>query len=452
MQSGMSARRQPHTAQPYTQLCALLQAWGLSVAVGPGGEESRARARARSAGMRLRSSIQAGRSAFNIPASTNRKAWMLFGVIFRSASHYASRIIPTVDDTVGTTPLPVSRCHPPRRTNAMSTADESCDAARYAVSATLPPCSRIGADVEVKVQPVPGAAARILPSGGRGIARDRFRVWSTYGQCFRQAMSSVAANMPKRTRGLPGDIISSLADIAAVHLYLNEEWRRVDAAVIRGRKGPHLALARCVASGLRRLPPFRGPAIARIGMPGEVTDWYRENTFIVDQGFWTASTAAAALGQGGPGFLVWSLTGRRTGKIDPADPGRLIFSPGTRFKVLDVMGAPRPLVMMREMFPSEPAAHRLARSENDHIKWLDESTVENLLQAVETPTEGTVVAAGPSDRCPGLITTTAPAEATGEHPPKNEETGGSYRSEADETQEHARAAVRAAWSAAPRKP
>ncbi|MGW2639166.1 hypothetical protein [Streptomyces sp. NPDC001348] len=272
-----------------------------------------------------------------------------------------------------------------------------------------------------RVQPVPDAAARIVPTGGRGIALDRLRLWRTYGDRFREAMAD-AVRAPTQSPGPAGGIrhdrVNVLADLAAVHLYLAEEWEKLDEALSGGTAGGHLSLARCLASGLRRLASYRGPAIVRTSTVGPVTEWYRENRYVTEQGFWAASSSAAALRAGGPGFVVWSLTARRTAAVAPHAPEQLIFLPGTRFKVLRVIDGRQPLVLLRELFPPEPAGHRPGDAGEDAATWLDESTLADL----ERMTAGSrtahrflpvaSVAAGPRARPPGLIVTSR----TGRHP------------------------------------
>ncbi|MFE9453545.1 hypothetical protein [Streptomyces sp. NPDC006739] len=142
-----------------------------------------------------------------------------------------------------------------------------------------------------------------------------------------------------------------------------------------------------------------------------MTDWYRENRFVTEQAFWTASASAAALDETGPGFVVWSLTARLTTAVDPSAPDQLIFLPGTRFKVLRVIDGRRTLVLLREMFPPEPESEGRANDANgQEPTWLDASTLEEL----ERMTTGTETAnspktpvastpAGPWNRPPGLI-------------------------------------------------
>ena len=336
---------------------------------------------------------------------------------------------------------------------------------------SVPVPARLRGGAGVRVQPAPSAAARIVPTGGIGIARDRLRVRSRYGERFRRAMAVAEQVLPdpqparrhqsdrkdqsgrkdqsdrkdqsgrkdqsdrkdqnggkdqsgRKHQGpvdpwgrFRDDRVSALADLAAVHLYLTGEWAWLDEALPEGAVGAHLPLARCVASGLRRLRVHRGPAFVRSSVVGPVTDWYRHNRVVTEGGFWAASASPAALREGGPGFLVWSLTARRTAAIDPYAPDRVVFLPGTRFKVLRVTEGPRPAVLMRELFPEEAAEDDPGAFDGGGTPWLDESTVEELDRAVSTPrtaAEPAVLApvgnVGPPGRLPGLIVT-AEAEA-----------------------------------------
>jgi hypothetical protein len=58
----------------------------------------------------------------------------------------------------------------------------------------------------------------------------------------------------------------------------------------------------------------------------------------------------------GPGpvdFLIWSMTARRTALIVQDEADRVVFLPGTGFKVLRVTGGGRPSVLLRELSASE---------------------------------------------------------------------------------------------------
>ncbi|MET7474370.1 hypothetical protein ABZT17_08430 [Streptomyces sp. NPDC005648] len=266
-----------------------------------------------------------------------------------------------------------------------------------------------------RVQSVPSASALINPPGVRGIAWDRLRLWRDYADRYREAIAIVGGSAVAQSSARAGSIRSNdvgvLADLAAVHLYLTSERRNLDEALSEGAVDGLLSLARCVASGLRRLPAFRGPATVRTSTVGPVADWYRENRFVTEQAFWTASASAAALDETGPGFVVWSLTARLTKAVDPSAPDQLIFLPGTRFKVLRVMDGLRPLVLLREMVPSEPESEGHANdADGQEPTWLDASTLEELERRTsgpqtaspsQTPESSTI--AGPWNRPLGLI-------------------------------------------------
>ena len=257
------------------------------------------------------------------------------------------------------------------------------------------------------VQPAPPTAAHMVSKSQRGLALDRLLLRSLYGKRVSAAASAIAREAPElhsaQAHG-PAAWVGAVTDLAAVRLYLSEEWARLDAELIQGVRGAYASFARCVASGLRQLPSYRGPVIARAEMISEVADWYRSHQTVVDPGFWSATASVAALAQGGPGYLVWSLTGRRTDAVDRYAPQRVLFLPGTRFKVLEVRGSRQPLVVLREMFPQEPAEQPAADAGNHHGAWLDESTARELKQATAGPRCAVICqSAGLRNRPPGLI-------------------------------------------------
>ncbi|MEV5551956.1 hypothetical protein AB0L35_38485 [Streptomyces sp. NPDC052309] len=85
-----------------------------------------------------------------------------------------------------------------------------------------------------------------------------------------------------------------MTDLAALHLYLTQEWPGVDAAVQNRATEATQALVRCVKAGLLRLPAYRGVAVARPSGLGGAVDRYRSDPLVVDQGFWAVSTAIEA--------------------------------------------------------------------------------------------------------------------------------------------------------------
>ncbi|WP_153472323.1 hypothetical protein [Streptomyces kaniharaensis] len=261
----------------------------------------------------------------------------------------------------------------------------------------------------VRVQPVPSAAARALPPE-RGLERERDWVRRKFSAQYHAVAGTVARVMSESpglrssSRALDGD---ALTDLVAVRLYLSGDSAAVDAAVRAGTAGPHVPLARCVTSGLYRLPSYRGVALLRAVVTGPELDWYEEGRAATEWAFCTArNTVPETPGDGTTDFLIWSMTSRRTSLLDPSDPDRVVFPPGTTFKVLRAGSATEP-VLLRELLPSEsdedahPDAPRLP---------LDEIALEGLTQAAEQlPAHGGATPAGPSGAPPaappGLITT-----------------------------------------------
>ncbi|MFD8085049.1 hypothetical protein ACFV4F_25510 [Kitasatospora sp. NPDC059722] len=272
---------------------------------------------------------------------------------------------------------------------------------------TLPPAATRA--TAVRVQPVPSAAALALPPE-RGLERERDWVRRKFSAQYHAVAGTVARVMSESpglrssSRALDGD---ALTDLVAVRLYLSGDSAAVDAAVRAGTAGPHVPLARCVASGLNRLPSYRGVALLRAAVSGPELDWYEEGRAATEWAFCTARiTVPETPGDGTTDFLIWSMTARRTSLLDPSDPDRVLFPPGTAFKVLRAGSATEP-VLLRELLPSEgdddtdPDAPRLP---------LDEIALEGLTQAAEQlPTHGRPGPGGPPLTAPpGLIT--APPE------------------------------------------
>ncbi|MGW3121599.1 hypothetical protein ACWDBW_31355 [Streptomyces sp. NPDC001107] len=256
-----------------------------------------------------------------------------------------------------------------------------------------------GADA-VRVQPVPRAAACALPPE-RGIAQERDWLRRTFNEQYNAVAGSVSRVMSE-SPGLRGrsrtEAADALTDLVAVRLYLSGDSRRADAAVREATAGPHIPLARCVTAGLRRLPSYRGPALLRTRLGEAERGWYREGRTATEWAFCHARTSLhpGPRGGGATDVLIWSMTARRTSSLDPDVPDRVLFLPGTAFRVLRTEGT---AVLMRELSPSETAQH----GRDDVAAKLDEIAVkglEKILDALERA--GTDAAARSADP-PGLI-------------------------------------------------
>ncbi|GGN05943.1 hypothetical protein [Streptomyces fuscichromogenes] len=266
----------------------------------------------------------------------------------------------------------------------------------------------------VRVQPVPRAAASALPPE-RGVAQERDWMRRTFSEQYNALAGSVSRVMSE-SPGLRGgsrtEAADALTDLVAVRLYLSGDPRRADAAVREAVPGPHVPLARCVTAGLRRLPSYRGPALLRTRLGDAERAWYREGRLATEWAFCHARTSLhpGPRGSGATDVLIWSMTARRTSSLDAAVPDRVVFLPGTVFRVLRADGT---AVLMRELSPSEAAeAAEAAKAAKDvHggqggdvvAAKLDEIAVkglEKILDALERT--GTDAAAESADP-PGLI-------------------------------------------------
>ncbi|SDY07713.1 hypothetical protein SAMN05421504_104428 [Amycolatopsis xylanica] len=95
------------------------------------------------------------------------------------------------------------------------------------------------------------------------------------------------------------------------------------------------------------LPTFRGACVVRVNLAEE----YRDGQVIVSGDFWHVLTAPCATQDGSVEVLVWSMTGRRTASLEPDGvDGRVVFLPGTGFKVLE---ASADRLLLRELSPTE---------------------------------------------------------------------------------------------------
>ncbi|MFD8820239.1 hypothetical protein ACFV23_54385, partial [Streptomyces sp. NPDC059627] len=113
-------------------------------------------------------------------------------------------------------------------------------------------------------------------------------------------------------------------------------------------------MSRCVTAGLRRLPSYRGPALLHAPAGPAELAWFHEGRVATEWAFCSAWTAPYPAAPDSVDFLVWSMTARRTRLVDAAFTDRVLFEPGTRFKVLRTDGdGDRPPVLLRQLSAGE---------------------------------------------------------------------------------------------------
>jgi hypothetical protein len=152
-----------------------------------------------------------------------------------------------------------------------------------------------------------------------------------------------------------------MTDAVALRLYLSEAGAAIDGALRTGANGPHVPLARCVVSSLTRLPSHRGATVFRASPTPEQWQLYQTHRHVTSWAFTSALAAPCSAQDGEADVLVWAMTARRTKLFEPAGDDRvtdrLLFVPGTSFKVLAVSepggGSVRPQILLRELSAAE---------------------------------------------------------------------------------------------------
>ncbi|MEW1862293.1 hypothetical protein AB0399_18280 [Streptomyces sp. NPDC088194] len=277
-------------------------------------------------------------------------------------------------------------------------------APRMTVAATpvQPPAAQ--APVGVRVQPVPKGAACAVPPE-RGIERERDWVRKTFRAQYDVAAGTVArvmSEVPGLRSASREKASDALIDLVAVRLYLTGNSAGVDESVRSARVGPHVPLARCVASGLRRLPSYRGAAVLGAELTDAERDWYRDGRLVTEWSFCpafalpTADLPADLPAE--PRFVIWSMTARRTGLLDAAVPDRVVFLPGTTFKVLRPAGTAGDPVLIREMAATEIGADGRVKPGRSALDDLALESLERAAAALAKATASTP--AGASAKSP----------------------------------------------------
>ncbi|MEU7360619.1 MULTISPECIES: hypothetical protein [Streptomyces] len=271
----------------------------------------------------------------------------------------------------------------------------------------------------VRVQPVPAAAACAVPPA-RGLAQEREWVRKRFGARFNElsgSISRVMSESPGLRAGSEEDAMDVLTDLASARLYLTGDHAAVDAAVRGATTGPHVPLARCVSAGLLRLPSYRGPVLLQARATAAELVWFEEGRRTTEWSFCVAATHPSDAEPGAVDFLLWSMTARRTRLLDASVPDRVVFVPGTAFKVLRTdTGGRRPAVLLRELSASEAGPD--GGGAGQQRVPLDDLALDGLSQALELLRTHRSRTAGPSpgraDRAvplgvpPGLVPLNGP--------------------------------------------
>jgi hypothetical protein len=192
--------------------------------------------------------------------------------------------------------------------------------------------------VDVPLARWPADAVRVF---GRAVDADRDTVRRTMGPSFDDHVGTVHRVLAEHPglRTLDDEHVAmTIGDLVAVRTYMADA-ARIDQALRTGRADGVGPVARCVLSGMLRLPSARGPVVHG-GAGGPAADRYRPGMIVADPAFLNAAGNARVDDRGGARLVIWSLSGRRVADIGSAEDarvGRVLFAPGTRFAVLDVV-------------------------------------------------------------------------------------------------------------------
>ena len=243
---------------------------------------------------------------------------------------------------------------------------------------------------ETRPQPTPQAAASAVL---RGKSLDDERTWLR--RTLSREFDSVASSMSRILSEYPGlqatdakDTNDILVDSVAVRLYLTPQGTAIDAGLRHAAKGPHVPFARCVAAGLGRLPSHRGATIIPASPSAAAWDLLTGRRLLTEWGFLGALTEPSPDLTGDTDVLIWSMTARRTRLLEPDGDqraeDRVLFLPGTSFKVLDVVvpsEGGRGRVLIRELTADEIGSD--GRVRNDRVSY-DELATRSLERYAES--------------------------------------------------------------------
>ncbi|RKT56740.1 hypothetical protein [Saccharothrix australiensis] len=250
---------------------------------------------------------------------------------------------------------------PPAGTDAVPTDHAPTDHAPTDAAPTDAAPTDAAPDLSATRQPTPrSVASALLPA--KGIDKEREWLRKNLGPRF-GVMANTIARVLSEHPGFQGTVSRSSSDVlteaVAVRHYLSAEGADVDRALRAATVGPHVPLARCVVAGLQRLPSHRGSTVFTMTPTSAQWDLYTRHRLFTEWGFLNALTDPCAGLEGSVDVLVWSMTARRTRLLEPDDApveDRVLFVPGTSFKVLDV-SEPTPggrgRVLLRELAATE---------------------------------------------------------------------------------------------------
>ncbi|MFI8460552.1 hypothetical protein [Kitasatospora sp. NPDC085464] len=215
-----------------------------------------------------------------------------------------------------------------------------------------------------------------FPAGRPSTPAERAAFRALLGPHFHRYASraeQVALRLPALRSQARDDLKDDLAAVYLHHADTGLPASRAELVAAARRPGgagaldPYLA---CLGSGLRRLPNHRGPVLLGADADEEVLRHYVRDALLTEPAPLVGTPEADLLPGTSAEFLVWSATGRRTSVIAEDGDPEVVFPPGARFLVLDVLpGADeRPARVLLREADAVPAADGAAAERNQQAR------------------------------------------------------------------------------------
>ncbi|MEU4746244.1 hypothetical protein AB0G02_38085, partial [Actinosynnema sp. NPDC023658] len=176
----------------------------------------------------------------------------------------------------------------------------------------------------------------VVPSDHRSTEPERDALRRMLGERYGEHAAVACRHIVQRPDD-PEAFEAVVTDLAAVSACLRGDEEILVEAMRSGKLGRLWPYAAAVVSGLRRLPVHQGVTVCL----GEARG-YRTGDVLVEHGVLNTVAGPSVPVDGRVEFVLWSVTGRRVSVVDSFGSvvqERVLFPPGTAFKVLAVVEA-----------------------------------------------------------------------------------------------------------------
>ncbi|MFG3010594.1 hypothetical protein ACGFZB_09050 [Streptomyces cinerochromogenes] len=182
--------------------------------------------------------------------------------------------------------------------------------------------------------------------------------WQQQAAVSRTLMVVPGLRMHQQTDEAPADLVAVRCFLTLDDGPLSWTWLERRLTLGADEALPYLS---CLASGLRRLPSYRGVVVRDAGTLPPEASTLPPGTELCEPGPVGTLALDGAPASAADRYLIWSVTGRRVRSLFTAGPAghgeEVVFGPGTRFRVLGTQGRPGAMtVLLREVTDGGPAA------------------------------------------------------------------------------------------------